>query len=395
MSRDCTLYLHCFSGVSGDMIIGALLDSGIVDISYLEEELNKIKIKGYSIDVKKVTRGGISGTKFTVVDEGVNQPMRTLPDLLKLVDESDLSQWTKERASEIFTNLAEAEAKVHDIPIDQVHFHEVGAVDTIVDVIGSLILIERMGIERILSSKIHTGTGFVECDHGTLPVPAPATMELLKDVPVYSMGVENELVTPTGAAFVKTLSSSFGSMPNGDVVSVGYGAGYKELEHPNLLRVVLFKEIKNGKSHEITILETNIDDMNPEVYSYLLERLFQTGALDVTLTPIYMKKNRPATKLTVLCRPELTEPLLDLIFKETSTFGVRILDGSRVCLGREIVKVETEYGDVDVKIGLKNGEPITISPEYDDCAELARRKGVALREVYREAIRSAEERYGV
>ncbi len=394
MTGEYTIYLHCFSGASGDMIIGALLDTGMVDVSYLKEELNKVGIKGYSIDVKKVTRGGISSTRFTVIDEGVIQPMRTLPHLLKLVEESELSHWVKERAVDIFTNLAKAEAGVHDIPIEQVHFHEVGAVDTVVDVVGSLMLMEKMGVERIVSSKVHTGTGFVECEHGTLPVPAPATMELLKGMPVYSSGVESELVTPTGAAMVRTLSSSFGNIPDGDVVSVGYGAGYKELEHPNLLRAVLLKEIKNDNRSEIMILETNIDDMNPEVYSYLFEELFEAGALDVTITPIYMKKNRPAAKLSVLCRPELTDPLLDVIFKETSTFGVRILRGSRVCLDREIVEVETEFGYMKVKVGFKDGKPVTISPEYDDCAELAKKKGVALRDVYRKAIRSAEDTYG-
>ncbi len=395
MTSEYNIYLDCFSGASGDMIIGALLDTGMGDISYLKEELNKVGIEDYSIDVKKVTRGGISGTKFTVMDEGVTQPMRTLPDLLKLVQESDLSEWVKEKAGDIFTNLAKAEAKVHDIHMDKVHFHEVGAVDTLVDVLGSLILMEKMGVEGISASKVHTGIGFIDCEHGTLPVPAPATLELLKGVPVYSSGVESELVTPTGAALLKTLSSSFGDMPDGEVVSVGYGAGYKELDQPNLLRAVWLKKIKNSMMPKITVLETNIDDMNPEVYSYLFEKLFEAGALDVALTPIYMKKNRPASKLTVLCNSEITDSLLDILLKETSTFGVRILEGNRICLEREIVEVETRYGALKVKVGSRDGKPMTISPEYDHCAEIARKEGVALREVYRAAIRSAEEIYRV
>ncbi|MFO8110739.1 MAG: nickel pincer cofactor biosynthesis protein LarC [Thermoplasmata archaeon] len=395
MSDDTTLYLHCFSGISGDMLIGALLDTGMVDLSYLQGELNKVAITGYSMDVKKVTRSDISGTKFTVKDEDVDQPLRTLTDLLALVEESDLSRYIKKRATEIFTDLAKAEAEVHHIPLDEVHFHEIGAVDTVVDVVGALILMEKMKIKRILSSNVHTGTGFVKCAHGTLPVPAPATMELLKGVPVYSTGVEGELVTPTGAAILSTLTSSYSGMPQGIITSVGYGAGYKEIEHPNLLRAVLLKEHDNHGKQEITILETNIDDMNPEIYSYLFDSLFEAGALDLTLTPIYMKKNRPAAKLTVLCNPALAEPLMEIIFRETSTFGVRIINGHRVCLDRKIVEVKTPYGEVKVKVGSKNGEPVTISPEYEHCAEIARAKGVALKEVYREALCSAEDLHGV
>ncbi len=395
VTDEYTVYFHCFSGVSGDMIIGSLLDTGLVDLSYLENELKKIGITGYRVEVDKTTRCGISGTKFTVIDEGVEQRLRTLPDISKLIEDSELSSWVKEKASAIFTGLARAEAKVHDIPSDEVHFHEIGAVDTLVDVVGTLILLEKIGIEKTAASRINTGRGTVKCAHGTLPVPAPATLELLKEIPIYSTGIESELTTPTGAAIVSTLSSSFGDMPSGEVISIGYGAGSRELEQPNLLRAVVIREDKTCKQEKIVSLETNIDDMNPELYTYIFDELFEAGALDVSLTPLQMKKNRPGTKLSVLCDRAQVDPLIDIILKETSTFGVRIIEGRRYCLERGSVDVKTRYGTVRVKIGFKNGEPITFSPEYEDCAKLAKDSRIPLKNIYREAKRLVEEQYGI
>ncbi len=392
MKTDRVLYIDCFSGISGDMLIGALLDTNITGIKELEEGLKGLNIKGYSLEAERVERGGISGTKFTVIDRGVQQPLRTLTDIRKLLDESELPKKIKDKAAGILENLAEAEARIHNIPIDKVHFHEIGAVDTVVDVVGSLILLESMGVDRIVSSDINTGTGFIECAHGRLPVPAPASLELLKGVPVYSTGAHGELVTPTGAAILTAISDSYGEIPAGRIKEVGYGAGHREMEHPNLLRVMLLECCEEPNTQEIMILETNIDDMNPEIYTYLSEELFRAGALDVTLTPIYMKKNRPGTKVTVLCAPELTETLRDMILMESSTFGVRISKGGRYCLERRTIQVKTEYGDVKVKVGYKDNRPVTFSPEYEHCAEIARKKGVPLRKVYHETIRALEDR---
>lgn len=396
MNTERILYFHCFSGVSGDMVIGSLLDTALTDLSYLESELNTLEMTGYELEAKKILRAGISGTGFKVVDKGSPQPMRTLSDLLKIVEDSGVSHGVKEKASEVLTNLARAESRVHQIPLDEVHFHEIGAVDTVVDILGTLILLDKLSIDRVVSSPLNTGTGFVECSHGKLPVPAPATMELLRGVPVYSSGVQHELVTPTGAALLTTLSSSFGEMPGGKIVSTGYGAGQRDLEHPNLLRAVILERGEGNialPGEEMISLETNIDDMNPEVYSHLMDLLFSEGALDVTLTPIHMKKNRPGTGLTVLCHTAKMDTLVDIIFKETSTFGVRVFRGQRFCLEREVKRVNTPYGDVNVKVGFWKGVPVTFSPEYEDCSRLAREKDIPVKIIYRDARQSAEGLY--
>ncbi|MDO9574138.1 MAG: nickel pincer cofactor biosynthesis protein LarC [Candidatus Contubernalis sp.] len=402
------IYFHCFSGVSGDMVLGALLDTGLTSIAYLKEELKKVPLKGYSLEQETVLRGGLSGTRFKVKEEGQAQPLRTLQDLLKLVEESQLSEIIKEKGLAVFQNLARAEARVHGTTPEQVHFHEVGAVDTVVDVLGALILMEKIGISQIYSSPLHVGSGFVRCNHGLLPLPAPATVELLKGVPVYSRGVKGELTTPTGAALLTTLASGFGPLPAGKMLAVGYGAGSRELEHPNLLRVLLLEEeIKAGqpenlqqpgtedlgslKKEEILSVETNIDDMNPEIFSFLLEKLFEAGAWDITLTPIYMKKNRPATRLSVLCPPELFPRVSQIIFTETSSLGLRVFRGEKYSLPRDIREVTTPYGPIRVKVGFLEGEAVTISPEYEDCARAARSQGVPLEQVYRAAQKKGSE----
>ena len=404
------LYFHCFSGASGDMILGALLDTGLVDITILEAELKKLRLQGYVLKQEKVQRGGLSGTRVTVKEQGRDRhPLRTLPDLLKLTEESSLHNNIKEKASRVFHRLARAEAKVHGTTLEKVHFHEIGAVDTMVDVLGTLILLELMEVDIVTSSPLHLGSGFVRCEHGILPVPAPATTELLKGAPVYSRGVEGELVTPTGAALLTTLASSFGPLPPGKLLAVGYGAGGRELEHPNLLRALLVdeqkeetlqdelqpllggEEITSLQRGEILSVETNIDDMNPEVFSHLVEKLFEAGAWDVTLTPLYMKKNRPATQLSVLCSPELFSQVARLIFTETTSIGLRVFRGEKYFLPRETRKVTTPYGQVRVKTGFLEGEMVTVSPEYEDCAEIARSQGTPLEKVYRAAWRALED----
>lgn len=392
------------------MILGALLDTGLVDFATLETELKKIKLTGYVLERNKVQRGGLSGTRITVREtDRERQPLRTLVDLLKLAEESPLNEKIKEKACRVFHRLARAEAAVHGTTPEKIHFHEIGAVDTVVDVLGAFILLDHMGVDRVTASPLHLGSGFVRCEHGILPLPAPATVELLKGVPVYSRGVEGELVTPTGAALLTTLASSFGPLPSGKMLTVGYGAGGRELEHPNLLRALLLeeqeeemqgddfqpllegKEMASLQRGEILSVETNIDDMNPEVFSFLMEKLFEAGAWDVTLTPLYMKKNRPATQLSVLCSPELFSKVARIIFTETTSLGLRVFRGEKYSMARETRKVSTPYGPVRVKVGFLGGETVTISPEYEDCAELARRQGIPLQEVYRAALLIIEE----
>lgn len=391
MDKARNLHLDPFSGISGDMLVASLLDTGEVDTEVLKEGIRGIKLDDYDIDTRKVKRGGLSGTLFTVCDSGVEREMTCVDDIESILEDSSLSRDIVDSAKSIFNRLAMAEAKVHGVTPDSVHFHEVGAVDTMVDIVGTLLLLDRMDIERVTCSKVSTGTGFVETAHGRLPVPVPAVMELIKNVPVHSTGIESELVTPTGAALLTGLCFSFGRMPDGRVISVGYGAGKKELEHPNLLRAVIMETDRETDDGDIVIMECNIDDMNPEVYSYVMEKLMDSGALDVSLTPIYMKKNRPGNMLTVISKHEEADSLADMILKETSTFGVRYRNGHRYELEREEVEVDTIHGSIGVKIGYMEGRPIKFSPEYEDCARIARESGVALSKVYRDAKRAAED----
>lgn len=373
-------YFDCFSGISGDMVLGALVDSG-VDIAYLRKELGKLGISGYNISAKKVEKNHISGTKVDI-DIRERHKHRGLKDINGIIDKSALDQDIKDLSKKIFLRLTSAESRVHNTDIEKIHFHEVGALDAIIDIVGIAIGLKKINADKIYCSKLNVGSGFVRCAHGVMPVPAPATMELLKGVPVYSTDVKGELVTPTGAAVIMSIAADFGGMPQMRVEKVGYGAGKSDFEHPNLLRIVIGEAAEDYDSDVITVVETNIDDMNPEYYWHIVEKMLENGALDAYLTNIIMKKGRPAVKLSVICVPENTDRLAEMIFRETTTFGVRIYETRRKKLLVEKKDVATKYGTVGIKIGKSKSGIVTISPEYRDCKKIADENNVALRDVY-------------
>jgi uncharacterized protein (TIGR00299 family) protein len=383
-------YFDCFSGVSGDMILGALIDAGL-DIRELESELGKLKMPGYRLKTEKAARKGISGTKFSVdiVERNVG---RRLKDIVEIVDQSDLDGDIKDLSKKAFEELTMVEARIHGKGIEEIHLHEVGGLDSIIDVVGSLIGIKKLGIKATYSSKIHVGTGFLECQHGVLPVPAPATLAMLKGIPIYSKGIEAELATPTGVCVLKTISRGFGIMPEMKVEKVGYGAGSRELEIPNLLRVYV-GETDQGEyeKDEVILIEANIDNMSPELLAYASETLLKQGVLDVFMTPIFMKKNRPGTMLSVLSTPDKLDEVLSVIFAEMATLGVRIHRLERKKLSREIISVKTRFGEIGVKIGKIGNHIRNIAPEYENCKEIAKEQRIPLKDVYDEAREVARE----
>jgi len=379
-------YLDCFSGISGDMLLGALVDAGLA-LADLKADLALLPLGGYEVKAERLTRRGIGGTRVTV-EVGGEHLHRGLNDILDIINRSDLADQVKEPARRIFARLAEAEARVHNCPVEGVHFHEVGAVDAIVDVVGACCGLHRMGITEVYASPLPLGGGWVDTAHGRLPVPAPATVELLKGVPAYGGPVEAELVTPTGAAIVTTLCHHFGAMPPMAISQVGWGAGARDLPHPNLLRIFLGAPAELPQEQRLALIETNLDDMNPELFEHLMDRLFAAGALDVFYTPIVMKKSRPATLVSVLTEPVKMAELTAILFRETTTLGLRVQEVSRRCLERKWVEVDTEYGRLRVKLGLLGREVVTAQPEYEDCRGIARERGVPLKLVY-EAARAA------
>jgi hypothetical protein len=383
-------YFDCFTGVSGDMILGALIDAG-ADLHELESELSKLKISGFTLKAEKTTRKGLSGTRF-FVDADHSHAERHLTDIERIMDNSGLADDIKARAKSIFRDLAEVEAKIHNTNPGDVHFHEIGGLDSIVDVVGSLIVMKMLGIETMYASRIPVGTGFVECDHGVLPLPAPATLELLKGIPVYASSIDKELVTPTGIAILKHVVQSFGTIPEMKIERIGYGAGSRDLKIPNLLRVWIGEtEVKQKyEEDEVILIETNIDNMNPEILGYALERLMERGALDVFMTPIFMKKNRPGTLLSILITPDKLDETISIIFAETTSLGIRFQRLERRKLPRELITVETSFGPVRLKVSHIDTEKRIISPEYEDCREIAVRLGIPLRKVYGEAQAAAE-----
>ena len=384
-------YFDCFSGISGNMVLGALLDLGL-ELGALKEALAGLEVSGYEIEARKVLKRHIAGTlvDVKVQEEGVE---RHLDDILEIIEKSALPEDVKETCGRIFTRLAEAEARVHRVDIKDIHFHEVGGIDAIVDVVGSVVGLKLLGIEEVYSSPLHLGRGFVECAHGKLPVPAPATLELVKGVPVYGRDIEAELVTPTGAAIITTLAKGFGPSPAMEIEAIGYGAGHKDLPIPNLLRVSIGRTRRpeeGGYEEDVVIVvEANIDDMNPELYEHVMDKLFEKGALDVFLTPIQMKKNRPAVKLSAIVREADLSGVLDAFFDETTTLGVRLYEVRRKKLSREATVVETKYGKISVKVGKLGSIVKNISPEYEDCRRIASQLGIPLKEVYEEARRAA------
>jgi pyridinium-3,5-bisthiocarboxylic acid mononucleotide nickel chelatase len=379
-----TAYFDCFSGISGDMVLGALVDAGS-NIDQIETELRRLPISGWKISAAKVRRGGLVATRV-LVETSEHHHHRSLSTILDLIQKSGLPPRVTERASQIFTRLGEAEARMHGVPIEKVHFHEVGAVDAIVDIVGASIGFELLGIEECFCSRLNVGGGVVAAQHGNLPVPAPATAELLRGAPTYSNGILRELTTPTGAAIVSTLMSSFGAQPPMKVDAIGYGAGAMELsEQPNVLRVLIGEGVAQEKSAAekgtIVVLEASIDDMNPQFYGYFAERALEAGALDVFSTSIQMKKNRPGQLITVLCDSAKSQDLTELIFRETTTIGVRHSIAGRQTLRRESVLVHTPLGLIPVKVARLNGAILNAAPEYEECRKVALERSVPLKEV--------------
>jgi len=382
-------YFDCFSGISGDMTLGALVDAGC-PLERLREDLKGLKVPGWQISAEKVWKNGMAATHVSVRTKDP-QTHRSLNDILGIIGKSELGGDVRKRASSIFRRLGEAEAAVHDVPIEKVHFHEVGAVDAIVDIVGACIGFSVLGIEEFACSPLNVGGGSAKMAHGMLPVPAPAAARLLLGKPTYSNGMQKELVTPTGAAIVATLCQSFGPQPPLRVQSIGYGAGATDLEgQPNVLRIMVGESLQHLETEfdeEIRVIEANLDDLNPQVYGYFAEKALAAGALDVFTTPVQMKKGRPGTLLTLLCKPENARKLTDLVFAETTTFGLRSYTAERRILPREWQSVQTRFGEVRMKIARANGKVLQVSPEYEDCRKLAEEKKVALREVMEEAMR--------
>jgi pyridinium-3,5-bisthiocarboxylic acid mononucleotide nickel chelatase len=384
------LYFDCFSGISGDMTVGALLDLGVPQ-EHLIEELDKLGISDeYEINIKKSSKNGIEGTDFDVQlkehhhhhhhdHHHEHHHGRNLFDIEGLIDKSDLDDNVKKLSKDIFKVLAEAEAKVHGKDIYEVHFHEVGAVDSIVDIVGAAICIDYIKPDRVMASSINTGSGFVKCQHGVIPVPAPATLNILKDVPIYCDDREFELTTPTGAAIIKTLVSEFKKLSDMRIKRVGYGCGKRDTEKPNVLRIVLAEDA----SQDTCILEATIDDMNPQIYGYLMDKLFDAGAKDVYYTPIYMKKNRPGIVVTITVPTQNEDKIKEVMFRETTTIGIRKFNIERTELDREYEKINMEFGDITLKVSSYNGKVVNIKPEYEDIKNIAEKMDMPLKEVYR------------
>ena len=370
------------------MILGAAVGAG-VDANALREQLSLLNIEGFSLDFETVDKSGLSAT-LARVHTVHEHKHRHLSDIEKIINNSQLGPGVKQRAIAVFTRLAEAEAHVHNEPIERVHFHEVGALDAIVDVVGAAICFELLNIERFVCSPLHVGSGTVDMSHGRFPVPPPAVAELLKGVPYYSTDIKGELVTPTGAAIITTVCSEYGPMPLMKAEQTGYGAGAREYENfPNALRMIVGETASPRNSEEqLLMIETNIDDASPQIIGHVMDRAFALGARDCYFTPVQMKKNRPGVLLSVLCDRELKEALMEMLFNETTTLGVRSYEVARRALERRMVTVQTAYGPIDVKVGNLNGRVVNVMPEFEQCRDAASRSGVALKEV-EEAARLA------
>ena len=385
-------YFDCHSGISGDMVLGALVDAG-VDLKAIRKGLASLGLKGYEIKSKRVKRGLFGGTKVDVVlSPKAHTHSRTFTNIEKLLKRSKLPKSIVEDSIEIFLRIGKAEAKVHRTKIDKIHFHEVGAVDSIVDIVGGVIGMQELNVGQVLASPLNTGEGTVECAHGVLPVPAPATLELLKGIPCYSSGIPYELTTPTGAAMIGFWAEAFQSLPLMKIQKSGYGAGSHVIkEHANLLRIIVGEAEGKGGA-KIVLVETNIDDMNPEFYDHIMDQLFSAGALDVFYTSVMMKKNRPAVKISVLAPPAKREAVSHILLTETSTFGIRFTEMDRIILDRQSMEVQTPYGKVTVKVGSLDGQVMRFSPEYENCKQIARKKKIPVKVVYDTVLQSAEKK---
>ena len=390
-------YFDCFCGISGDMTLGALLDLG-TPLEWLQKELSRLPLKGFQLTAKRIIRNGMTANLVTVDVEDPGQS-RDFSKIKVLIKNSPFSETVKSRSLDIFGKLAQAEAHIHGCAVEEVHFHEVGAVDAIVDIVGTALCLEKLGIKKVVASQIPLGNGFVECRHGKLPVPAPATLEILKDVPIYGADIAHELVTPTGAAIIASVAESFGPLPPMHIEKSGYGAGQRELkDRPNLLRIIKGtpadsqRDIKDQlQSDEIIILETCIDDMNPEFFGFIMERLFEDGALDVYWIPVHMKKNRPGTMVQVLCDAACKERLIERLLSETTSLGVRYYKAVRRLLFREPYTVHTSLGEIEVKRVKDPDGGIRLIPEYEVCRKIALQRKLPLRVVYATIVKEAAE----
>jgi uncharacterized protein (TIGR00299 family) protein len=420
------LYFDCFSGISGDMVLGALIDAGL-PMARLKEALGSLAVDGYHVHAERVLRAGVSATKFVVHEDGArdsglaahhdhhhdhdhhhhehghhhdhepqatsqghSHPHRSLAEIFALIDRSALSAAGRDRAKALFLRLAEAEAAIHDMPVEKVHLHEVGALDSIIDIVGAVFGLEWIGVDRIVSSPLNVGGGMVHSAHGHFPVPAPATVKLLGSAPVYSGAVQKELVTPTGALLVSSYASSFGPIPAMTIEQVGYGAGDNDYPStPNVLRILVGRSADARPAGErVVVIECEIDDMNPQLFGVAMDRLYAAGALEVFYIPVQMKKNRPGTLLTVIGPPDRRAALSEIVFKETTTIGLRYAELDRECLTREIISVDTPLGPVRFKLAWRDGQLVNAVPEFDDCARLAAEQQLPVKEVHTIAVKA-------
>jgi hypothetical protein len=397
------LYFDCFSGASGDMIVGALVDAG-VPLEEIRAALGSLSIDGDAVWTERVQRAGIGATKFHVRGEDSGHPHhhqahggvateahahRTLPDIYSLIDSSRLSAAAKDRAKALFARLGEVEGSIHGTPPDKVHLHEVGSLDSIVDIVSTVHALELIGARRIVASPLNVGSGTIRSSHGLFPVPAPATARLLEGVPVYSGTQRAEMVTPTGALLITAYATEFGGIPPMRIAKIGYGAGARTFEDtPNVLRVLIGDDAAKAPSQTVVVIEAEIDDMNPQIFGVVMDKLLAEGALDVFYTPVQMKKNRPGTLLSVIAPPASRETLTSIVFRETTTIGVRYREMTRECLDRETRTVSTPFGDVRFKIARRDDEILNASPEFEDCVNLANRHGRPIKEILAAAIKA-------
>jgi uncharacterized protein (TIGR00299 family) protein len=424
MSR--VLYFDCFSGISGDMVLGALIDAGL-PFEELRRALGSLALSGVEISSRRVLRAGVTATQFVVREVGPlvevanahdllqhrgdsslahsqarpdehsrGHAHRSLPEIFGLIDRSGLSAEGRSRAKALFQRLGETEASIHQMTVEQVHLHEVGAVDSIIDIVGAVFALEWFGADRIVSSPLNVGGGMVDSAHGRFPVPAPATLKLLGDAPIYGGTVREELVTPTGALIVSSYASAYGPIPPMSVDRTGYGAGGRDLPAtPNVLRVLIGRAADHPEARRVTVIECDIDDMNPQIFGVVMERLYAAGALEVCYLPVQMKKNRPGTRMTIIAPLERRSALAEIVFRETTTIGLRYLEVERECLEREIVPVDTPLGVVRFKVAWRNGSVINAVPEFDDCARLAAACNLPVKEVQTVAFKAFDRRHQI
>ena len=377
-------YFDCFSGISGDMTLGALVSLGVPP-QWLQEQISRLPLDGFQIVAGNVTRHGIQAVQV-IVESSETHHHRDYNTIHGLIKASPYSERIKALALDIFDRIAGAESTIHGCPKEEIHFHEVGAVDALVDVLGTCLGLEYLGIDRVLASPLPLGKGFVRCQHGVLPVPAPAALEILKDIPVYGGDAAREVVTPTGAAIIAALAAGFGALPGVEIKAVGYGAGtHEDADRPNLLRIMLGRQSEvpaHVAMEKLILIETTIDDMNPEIFGFLMDQLLADGALDVYWTPVQMKKNRPGTLVTVLCTPETKTAMIRRLFSETSTLGVRFHEVQRSALTRRAIEIETPYGRVAAKEVFNPDGSRRIIPEYEACRRIAEKQKLPLQQVY-------------